>query len=423
MSSTSESVTDDAATDDNKENTMTMSTTKTAGAGAGAGAGGAGAGAGGGAGAGAGAAVNDDNKKKDPKHRIEWSPENEAILVEWCDIGSVYKWLHTRAQQMYSKMHAWFTIPAIVLSTISGTASFAQTSLPIAYQSYSPLAIGGLNIFIGIFSTVAQYMKISELNESFRVAAIAWDKYSRNIRIELAKAPLERTDAYTFLKYSREEFDRLMETSPTIPPKVVTEFTSRFSGINTMGFNDTVKMARFEKLKKPDICDIIISAEEYRHPWYKEIEHKRRLEAEAEAEAIKASASAMAAINGLASRTEDLEEDSSEMELRIQRDLIKRQEQLRVQEEEMREKMRLMAEKEQEAERQRQAAVEHERDAVIRREQEEQRRKRAAQEQRIRDFIQQFADMSGRSPLAEEIEDHFGDSIDRDTLEPFLSDV
>ena len=148
--------------------------------------------------------VNDDIKKRDPKHRIEWSPENEAILVEWCDIGSVYKWLHTRAQQMYSRLHAWFTIPAIVLSTISGTASFAQTSLPLAYQSYSPLAIGGLNIFIGIFSTVAQYMKISELNESFRVAAIAWDKYSRNIRIELAKAPLERTDAYTFLKYSRE---------------------------------------------------------------------------------------------------------------------------------------------------------------------------------------------------------------------------
>lgn len=367
--------------------------------------------------------VNDDIKKRDPKHRIEWSPENEAILVEWCDIGSVYKWLHTRAQQMYSRLHAWFTIPAIVLSTISGTASFAQTSLPLAYQSYSPLAIGGLNIFIGIFSTVAQYMKISELNESFRVAAIAWDKYSRNIRIELAKAPLERTDAYTFLKYSREEFDRLMETSPTIPPRVVQEFTARFSGVSTVGFNDKVKMARFEKLKKPDICDIIVSAEEYRHPWYKDVEHKRKLEAEAEAEAIKAAAAAMAAINGLGSRTEDVEEDPNEMELRIQRDLIKRQEQLRQQEEDMREKMRLLAEKEQEAERQRQAAVEQERDAAMKREQEEQRKKKATQEQRIKDYIQQFLANAGRAPLAEEIQEHLGDSVDPDTLQPFLSDV
>jgi hypothetical protein len=56
----------------------------------------------------------------------------------------------------------------------------------------------------------------------------------------------ERTDAYTFLKYSREEFDRLMETSPTIPPKVVVEFTKRFSGVSPIGLHDKVKMQRFE---------------------------------------------------------------------------------------------------------------------------------------------------------------------------------
>ena len=366
--------------------------------------------------------AEDTNKKKDLKHRIEWSPENESILVEWCDIGSVYKWLHTRAQQMYSKLHAWFTIPAIVLSTISGTASFAQTSLPIAYQAYSPLAIGGLNIFIGIFSTVAQYMKISELNESFRVAGIAWDKYARNIRIELAKAPNERTDAYTFLKYSREEFDRLMETSPTIPPKVVVEFTKRFSGVSPIGLHDKVKMQRFDKLKKPDICDIIISAEEHRHPWYKEIEHKRKLEEEAEAEAIRAAAAAAAAM-GLGSKTDDLDEDPAEVELRIQRDLLKRQEQLRQQEEEFREKMRLLEEKEREAERVREEEVRAEKEQAVRRDQEEKRARKTAQEKKVRDFIDKFTHTAGRTPLSEEIEEHFGDTIDAETLQPFLSEV
>jgi hypothetical protein len=366
--------------------------------------------------------AEDTNKKKDLKHRIEWSPENESILVEWCDIGSVYKWLHTRAQQMYSKLHAWFTIPAIVLSTISGTASFAQTSLPIAYQAYSPLAIGGLNIFIGIFSTVAQYMKISELNESFRVAGIAWDKYARNIRIELAKAPNERTDAYTFLKYSREEFDRLMETSPTIPPKVVVEFTKRFSGVSPIGLHDKVKMQRFDKLKKPDICDIIISAEEHRHPWYKEIEHKRKLEEEAETEAIRAAAAAAAAM-GLGSKTDDLDEDPAEVELRIQRDLLKRQEQLRQQEDDFREKMRVLEEKQREAERVREEEVRAEKEQAVRRDQEEKRARKTAQEKKVRDFIDKFTHTAGRTPLSEEIEEHFGDTIDAETLQPFLSEV
>ena len=59
---------------------------------------------------------------------VEWSPENEMIIVEWCDIAQCYKWLSTKAHSKYSMMHAWMTIPAITLSTISGTASFAQAS-------------------------------------------------------------------------------------------------------------------------------------------------------------------------------------------------------------------------------------------------------------------------------------------------------
>ena len=196
------------------------------------------------------------------KH-IEWSPENEMIMVEWCDIAQCYKWLNSRANNYYAYMHAWFTIPAITLSTISGTASFAQASLPIAYQSFAPMIIGTLNIFIGILTTVQQYLKISELNEAHRVSAISWDKFARNIRIELSKAPSERMDAGQFIKISRQEFDRLMETSPAVNEKIINEFQKLFQGKP-----GSIERERFDALKKPDICNIIITANAYRHPWY-----------------------------------------------------------------------------------------------------------------------------------------------------------
>jgi hypothetical protein len=207
--------------------------------------------------------MTDPNNIK-TKH-IEWSPENEMIMVEWCDIAQCYKWLNSRANNYYSYMHAWFTIPAITLSTISGTASFAQASLPIAYQVYAPMIIGTLNIFIGILTTVQQYLKISELNEAHRVSAISWDKFARNIRIELSKAPSERMDAGQFIKISRQEFDRLMETSPAVNEKIIREFEKSFRGKP-----GSIERQRFEALKKPDICNIIITANEYRHPWYLE---------------------------------------------------------------------------------------------------------------------------------------------------------
>ena len=203
---------------------------------------------------------------KEKEKKVEWSDENENILVEWSDIAQCYKWLNARAHAKLSYMHAWFTIPAITLSTISGTASFAQASLPESIQVYAPAVIGTLNIFIGILTTVQQYLKISELNESHRVSSISWDKFARNIRIELSKAPHERMDAGPFIKISRQEFDRLMETSPMIPTTIITEFNEKFKPRSNVPESKYLK-----QLRKPDICDVIVSAERYKYG-YKEID-------------------------------------------------------------------------------------------------------------------------------------------------------
>lgn len=210
--------------------------------------------------------INDDkqsvtNTSGDTKDdKIVWSQDNEKILVEWCDIAQCYKWLNFRSHSKLSIQHAWFTIPSIVLSTITGTASFAQSTLPRDIQAYAPAVIGSINLLVGILTTIQQYLKISEKNESHRVSSIAWDKFARNIRIELAKKPDERDKAGHFIKMCRQEFDRLMETSPSIDEKVISEFKNKFK--NKPGF---------DKVKKPDICDNIISAEETRNRWYESI--------------------------------------------------------------------------------------------------------------------------------------------------------
>ena len=215
--------------------------------------------------------------KPKPKN-IKWSPENELIMVEWCDIAQWYKWLHMRCHTKLAYRHAWFTIPAIALSTISGTASFAQTSLPIDAQVYAPMAIGTINILIGISTTIQQYLKISELNEAHRVSGISWDKFARNIRIELAKDPDERMEAGQFLKICRAEFDRLMETSPNIDNSTIKEFHKAFKGHETDEDRKRFEMLqqeRFKELRKPDICNIIISSNESRHHWYRDPQRLR----------------------------------------------------------------------------------------------------------------------------------------------------
>ena len=60
----------------------------------------------------------------------EWSVEHEHILAEWADKAMCYRWLHTRANALFSSLNAWYTIPCIIISTLAGTANFAQARVP-----------------------------------------------------------------------------------------------------------------------------------------------------------------------------------------------------------------------------------------------------------------------------------------------------
>jgi hypothetical protein len=191
------------------------------------------------------------------KRKTEWTPDHETILVEWADKAMCYRWLHTRANAMYNTLNAFYTVPVIIISTLTGTANFAQDRVPSNYQGLFVMIVGGFNILAGIISTIQQFLKITQLNESHRVSSIAWDKFYRNIKIELAKHPNERMTATQMIKMSKEEYDRLMETSPNIPAEIVAMFKTSFQ--NSENYKDIIK---------PEICDVLVSTEKTKNTWH-----------------------------------------------------------------------------------------------------------------------------------------------------------
>ena len=203
--------------------------------------------------------MEDDNNKTPVI--MEWTSEHEEILIDWADKAMCFRWLHAKSNQIYSCMNAWFTIPVIVMSTLTGTANFAQDRFEADARVIAAMLIGGVNIIAGILTTVQQFLKITELNEAHRVASISWDKFYRNIKVELAKKPLERMPINEMLKISKEEFNRLMETSPIINDDVIQEFKKTFYPKNLdpdpNKWSESDRM--FQDLKKPEICDVLES--------------------------------------------------------------------------------------------------------------------------------------------------------------------
>lgn len=207
---------------------------------------------------------NTEKKNDEVALNVPWSEDHENILVEWADKAMCYRWLHGRSHQHYKKANAWYTIPVIIMSTLTGTANFAQDKFSGPTKEYVVVAIGAVNIIAGIITTIQQFLKISELNEAHRVSSLSWDKFYRNIKVELAKAPPERTPVIQMLKASKEEFDRLMETSPSISTKVTEEFKKEFS-CPSRTRQDVQKeledkQQTFVSLKKPEICGTLESS-------------------------------------------------------------------------------------------------------------------------------------------------------------------
>ena len=122
--------------------------------------------------------------------------------------------MHSKARQIYQRKNALFTIPVIIISTITGTANFAQERFNDDQKPYVSIAIGSLSIIAGIITTIYQFLKISELNEGHRVASLSWGKFYRDLNTELVKHPLDRMAPDLFMKKSKEEYDRLIEISP-----------------------------------------------------------------------------------------------------------------------------------------------------------------------------------------------------------------
>ena len=155
----------------------------------------------------------------------DWNAQHELILRQWGETCACYRFMHNRAYLLYKDLNMRFSLPVIVLSTITGTANFAQSTLPESWKVFAPSAIGCLNLVAGLVATVAQFLKVNELMENHRAASLAHSLLSRNIRLMVAIPYSERkTGGLKFVEDSKTEFDRLLEQSPAIPKKIMLNF-------------------------------------------------------------------------------------------------------------------------------------------------------------------------------------------------------
>jgi hypothetical protein len=202
---------------------------------------------------------NDDEKEKSKQfQRIRWTTKVEDLLNTWADIALCYKWLHEASYRKYKRINYIYSIPVIILSTLTGTINVGMAGIvPAADSTISQIIIGLVSIITGLISTLQSFFRYAQTSESHFNAYSGWCRLHRNILIELNLQRKYRKNPKDFVKVCRSEYDRLMEQSPLLPTDVIAEFKLKYGDPNKNGgliIPDNIdNIKHVEIYKDPDI--------------------------------------------------------------------------------------------------------------------------------------------------------------------------
>ena len=155
----------------------------------------------------------------------EWNIEQENILKGWSDKASCYKLMHDRSHKRYWCLNAWFSIPIIIFSTITGTGNFAQETFSPEIKQTMIYLIGSINLFSAILLAIKGFLNVAEKGEAHRLSSIDWGKFGRKIRVELSKKRVNRIKSNLFMNTLQEDYNRLVEGQLSISSDIIRWFS------------------------------------------------------------------------------------------------------------------------------------------------------------------------------------------------------
>jgi len=160
--------------------------------------------------------------------QIQWTNMLEQYI---CSIGEkafCYSILHQTSNLYYSHRRNFIDLPVIVGSAVIGFLNAASMTL-FSNIEISTMSLGLGSLIVSVLNTITTYFGWSKRAEGHRIAGIHYSKLYRFIQIEMALPREQRLRCPDMLKYIKEQYDRLLETSPDINNDVIGDFKRRYN--------------------------------------------------------------------------------------------------------------------------------------------------------------------------------------------------
>jgi hypothetical protein len=170
-----------------------------------------------------------------------WHESNELFFKALGDEAQLQALCHMKSHEEFSTRSRGYQLPIIILSVMCGSGNFVSTSFP-DNQDMIILGVGVLSIITSIISSIAQYLKLAEKSEAFRIAYVSWEKFYNNIRFQLSKRKDDREELKNYMSAVTNEYQRLQEISPLLPDKITKSILWNKKKVIKQGMNVPVSL-------------------------------------------------------------------------------------------------------------------------------------------------------------------------------------
>lgn len=159
---------------------------------------------------------------------VSWNDRIELYFAESGERAHCLSWIHKRCEEIYSRRRTFIDLPVIVGSGIIAFLNAGSSSMFEGQSQMASIALGIGSLSVGLLNTVGSYFGWAKRAEGHRISSIQYGRLYRFLSIEMSLPREERMNPSDLLKYTKDNYDRLQETSPLIPREVIREFQSKF---------------------------------------------------------------------------------------------------------------------------------------------------------------------------------------------------
>lgn len=160
---------------------------------------------------------------------VTWHSSLEEYFAATGERAQCLAWCHKRAEELYAHRRTFIDLPVIVLSGLTGFCSVGSSNIfGEGNQQLASIVLGAASLSVSVLNTVGSYFAWAKRAEGHRISSIQYSRLYRMLMLEMQLPRAERRTPAVLLKDVKDQYDRLQEISPLLPPEIVRIFKKRF---------------------------------------------------------------------------------------------------------------------------------------------------------------------------------------------------